>query len=178
MLVGRRADDTLAEYTRKQIFEPLEMRRSSWRDDHARIVKDRAQAYAAVSPGEYALDMPFEDVHGNGGLLTTAEDLLRWNENFVHARVGGAELVRELQRKGRLADGTEISYAAGLYVMKHGDILEVSHSGSTAGYRAFLARYPEQRLSIALLCNAGDADTRLLVHQVAGLFLGGEMPQR
>ena len=32
-----------------------------------------------------ARDMPFENVHGNGGLLTTVGDLLRWNENFVRA---------------------------------------------------------------------------------------------
>jgi CubicO group peptidase (beta-lactamase class C family) len=177
MLVGRVADDPLAAFTSKHIFDVLEMRRSSWRDDHARIVKDRAQAYAALSLfKEYALDMPFEDAHGNGGLLTTTEDLLRWNENFVHARVGGTDLVRELQRKGTLADGTEIGYARGLYVTQHQGIPEVSHSGSTAGYRAFLARYPEQHLSVALLCNAGDADTRVLAHEVAELYLGLTRP--
>ena len=32
------------------------------------------------------MNMPFENVHGNGGLLTTVGDLLKWNENFVSRR--------------------------------------------------------------------------------------------
>ena len=37
----------------------------------------------AKQGGEYHIEMPFENVHGNGGLLTTVGDLLTWNENFV-----------------------------------------------------------------------------------------------
>src|SRR5919109_3782729 len=102
--------------------------------------------------------MPFENVHGNGGLLTTVGDLLRWNENFDHARVGGPELVRQLEARGRLSDGREIGYGLGLGIGELRGVREFSHAGSTAGYRAFLARYPDQRLSIAGLCNAAEAD--------------------
>ncbi len=82
IIVSRVAGESFADFTRKRIFEPLGMTRTSWRDDFTRIVKDRAVAYAETG-GRYVLDMPFENVHGNGGLLTTVGDLLRWNENFV-----------------------------------------------------------------------------------------------
>jgi hypothetical protein len=49
----------------------------------------------------------------------------------------------------------------------------VSHDGATAGYRAFLARYPEQGLSVAVLCNAGEADPNDLGHRTVDLFLAG-----
>ena len=32
---------------------------------------------------------------------------------------------------------------------------EISHSGSTAGYRTWLARYPDAHATVAVLCNAG-----------------------
>ena len=48
---------------------------------------------------------------------------------------------------------------------------EISHGGATGGYRAFLARYPETRLSVALLCNVASANAEALAHQVADLFL-------
>ena len=63
------------------------MTHTSWRDDHTRIVKGRAIAYSEEN-GEYHIEMPFENVHGNGGLLTTVGDLLTWNENFVMPKVG------------------------------------------------------------------------------------------
>ncbi len=66
-----------AEFTRKRIFEPLGMTRTSWRDDyhaHRQGPRDRLRG---ESSGATARDMPFENVHGNGGLLTTVGDLLR-----------------------------------------------------------------------------------------------------
>jgi hypothetical protein len=51
-------------------------------------------------------------------------------------------------------------------------VREISHGGSTAGYRTFLARYPDaQRLSVALLCNAANANATALARRVANVFL-------
>ena len=49
---------------------------------------------------------------------------------------------------------------------------EMSHSGATGGYRTYLARWPARRLSLALLCNVGNANTIALGHQVADVFIG------
>jgi CubicO group peptidase (beta-lactamase class C family) len=172
MIVSRVAGEPFTEFTRKRIFEPLGMSRTSWRDDYARIVPGRAVAYAG-SDGRYRLDMPFENVHGNGGLLTTVGDLLRWNENFTVPKVGDAAFVQELQAVGRLASGEAFDYALGLGVGEYKGLREVSHSGTTASYRAFLARYPDQRLSLAMLCNAGESTPRQTLHAVADLYLAG-----
>src|SRR5262249_32155198 len=48
---------------------------------------------------------------------------------------------------------------------------EVSHSGSTAGYRAFLTRFPDQHVSVAVLCNAGTANPTQYAHEVAAEYL-------
>ena len=73
------------------------MTHTSWRDDYTRIVKGRAIAYADERDG-FRTEMPFENVHGNGGLLTTVGDLLKWNENFVAPTVGDAAFVAEQQQ--------------------------------------------------------------------------------
>ena len=171
MLVSRVAGEPFAEFTRKRIFEPLGMTRTSWRDDYTRIVKGRAIAYAAGDAG-YATDMPFENVHGNGGLLTSVGDLLRWNRNFADARVGDAALLQEAQTPGRLSTGEEHGYAFGLTVDRYKGLREIRHSGTTASYRAYLSRFPDADVSVALLCNAGDSMPRKDLHAVADLYLG------
>lgn len=173
IIVARVSGMSFAEFTRKNLFEPLGMTSTQWRDDYTRIVKNRATAYGRGRQGGWGLEMPFEDVHGNGGLLTTVGDLLKWNENFVSPRVGGVNFVRELQQRGRLNNGREISYALGLVVDNYRGVPEVSHTGATAGYRAFLARYPEQRLSVAVLCNAANANPSM-GQRIADIFLGGQ----
>ncbi|MFN2399190.1 MAG: serine hydrolase [Gemmatimonadaceae bacterium] len=174
IIVERVSGQSFAEFTKKNIFEPLGMKSTQWRDDFTRVVKNRATAYSSGAGG-IRLDMPFENVHGNGGLLTTVGDLLLWNENFTHLKVGGQHFFDELQRRARLNNGRDHTYALGLVVASYKAIPEVSHSGATAGYRAFLARYPQQRLSVAVLCNHGSANSVELAHRVADIFLGDVM---
>jgi CubicO group peptidase (beta-lactamase class C family) len=171
VLVERASGMPFAEFTRARLFAPLGMTSTQWRDDYTRIVKGRAVAYQPAPDG-FRLDMPFENVVGNGGLLTTVGDLLRWTENLESGAVGGPRFLTEMHRQARLTGGRRIEYASGLFVTSWRGIPEVSHSGSTGGYRAFLARYPRQRLAVAVLCNAAQANATALAHQVADAYLG------
>ena len=170
ILVSRVAGEPFAEFTRKRLFEPLGMTRTSWRDDYTRIVRDRAIAYRETD-GRYWQDMPFESVHGNGGLLTTVGDLLRWNANLESPSAGDESWVRLMQTSGVLKSGRQTGYAYGLAIGRYKGLAEVGHSGTTGSYRAYLARFPEQRVSVAVLCNAGNSVPREALHAVADLYL-------
>jgi len=170
ILVERVSGKSLPAFTRESIFTPLAMASTGWRDDFRRIVKNRAVAYAP-SGGAFVMNMPFESVYGNSSLLTTVGDLLRWNQNFTDLKVGGRALIETQQQRGRLMDGRTIAYAAGLMMLHWKGLAEVSHSGSTAGYSAWLGRYPEQGLSVAVLCNVATNATQL-GHAVAEVYLG------
>jgi hypothetical protein len=58
-----------------------------------------------------------------------------------------------------------------LYVDTYKGVREVDHSGATAGYRAHLGRYPEQGVSVAVLCNVGSAAATNYAKAVAELLL-------
>src|SRR5262245_48528521 len=90
ILVTRVSGKPFAQFCKVQIFQPLGMTSTQWRDDFRRVVKNRAIAYMQ-SGSAFRQLMPFEDVHGNGGLLTTVGDLLKWNTNFATAKVGGKD---------------------------------------------------------------------------------------
>jgi CubicO group peptidase (beta-lactamase class C family) len=151
--------------------KPFAQFSTQWRDDFRRIVKNRAIAYEQRGGTTRQL-MPFEDVHGNGGLLTTVGDLLKWNANFTTAKVGGKELVAQQQVQSKLNDGRTVAYALGLFV--EGD--EIAHSGTTAAYNAWLGRYPKQGVSVAVLCNSSAANGTQLGRSVANVFLGRPQP--
>lgn len=174
IIVSRVSGMSFADFSRQRIFEPLGMTRTSWRDDYRRVVKDRAIAYSPAGDG-YRLNMPFEDVHGNGGLLTTVGDLLAWNENFVNPKVGGVTFAALQQEPGRFNDGTPHEYAMGLMVRRYKGLPEVAHSGSTAGYRAHLTRFPEQKLSVAVLCNTSNGAATQYAMTVADMYLAGSL---
>ena len=171
VIVERASGQSLQAFTEEHLFRPLGMTHTRWRDDFTAIVKGRATAYSGTVDRGFKTDMSFTNVVGNGGLLTTVGDLLLWNENFVNPRVGGRAWVDSMQTRGRLRTGRVLTYALGLEVSAYDGVAEVSHGGSTAGYRTFLARYPEQHVSVAVLCNVASANAAALAHAVADLVL-------
>src|SRR5688500_7054409 len=170
IIVDRLSGMPFAEFSKRRIFEPLGMTRTSWRDDHQRIIKGRAIAYSTATGG-YQIEMPFENVHGNGGLLTTVGDLLKWNQNYVTPIVGDAALVGEQQKAGKYSDGRDLEYGLGLYVRPLDGVKNVYHSGSTAGYRAHLNRFPAAHTSVAVLCNASDGEATRAANDVSRAYI-------
>ena len=170
IIVSRVSGMSLAEFTRQRIFLPLGMTHTSWRDDYTRLVPGRAVAYSSKSDGFHA-DMPFENIYGNGGLLTTVGDLLKWNEHLSLPDAVDSELIESQQRPYRLNNGRPTDYGYGLFIRKYKGAPEISHTGSTAGYTSFLARYPSQRLSIAMLCNVAEVNTWEYGHAIADIWI-------
>ena len=171
VIVQRVSGQTLDAFTQARLFKPLGMTHTRWRDDFTDVVKGRATAYSGSAERGFHTDMSFTNMIGNGGLLTTVGDLLLWNENFFNPKVGGQAFVDTMQTRMVLRNGRRITYALGLDVSAYDGVPEVSHSGSTAGYRTFLARYPAQHVSVAVLCNVGSANPVTLGHRVADLLI-------
>jgi CubicO group peptidase (beta-lactamase class C family) len=157
-------------FTRERIFVPLGMTHTSWRDDATRLVRNRALSYSSTN-GAWHSERAIESIYGNCCLLTTVGDLLKWNAAFDSTRLSGAGLREQQETRGVLNNGREISYAAGLFITQFRGQPVVMHDGATAGYRAFLARFPRQRLSVAMMCNAAEVDAADLGYAVASLYL-------
>ena len=175
VVVQRVSGKSFDEFCQERLFKPLGMTRTHWRTDFTEVVEDRATGYQLLPNGQFRTNASLTNVVGNGGLLTTAGDWLIWNENLDNPRVGGRAMVEQLETRARLNDGFVIEYAKGLNVGDYRGVREVSHGGSTAGYQAFLARWPDERLSVAVLCNTTGTDPDGYAHQIADLFLTGKL---
>jgi CubicO group peptidase (beta-lactamase class C family) len=167
ILVERVTGTTLQVFCRKEFFEPLGMSSTQWRDNFRRIVPNRAIAYNKQG-NEWRQDMPFEDIYGNGGLLSTVGDLLKWNTNMVTGKLHPT-IFATMQKPSTLTDGRTVGYGLGLFLQDFEGLAEVGHSGSTAGYSAWLGRIPSKGLSVAVICNAV-ANATGFAHQIANLY--------
>lgn len=180
-IVERVSKQKFPAFVTERIFKPLGMTNSSTRDDYQRIVLGRALAYSRQGANTpWALNMPLMNVYGNGGMLTTVGDWLKWNA-MLDARTWNPGLVEALETQGITNGDKKISYALGLQVGLYRGMRDVSHGGSTAGYQTFLARYPDQKLSVAVLCNgtspsAGGLATAI-TDEIFGPFPAATQPQ-
>ncbi|MFT3824058.1 MAG: serine hydrolase domain-containing protein [Chitinophagaceae bacterium] len=157
IIVRRVSGMSLAGFSRQYIFIPAGMTHTEWRDDYTRVVPQRAIAYSKNGP-RYVTNMPNEDVYGNGGLLTTAEDLLAWNNYYLNGKFGSPSLLSRQTTTVPLNNGKRHFYAAGLFIDSLNGWPAITHSGATAGYRANLDYFPQLGLSIAWLSNTSQQD--------------------
>jgi CubicO group peptidase (beta-lactamase class C family) len=175
VVVERVSGKSLRDFARERIFEPLGMRSTHFHDDHQMIVRNRAYAYAPGRGVPWRQSIPDFDTVGATSLFTTVEDLARWDRNFSTKQVGGEALAVLQAQRGVLNDGRPIAYSFGLVHGEYRGLRTVSHGGSDAGYRAHFLRFPDEQLSIAVLCNYPASGPARLAERVAEVYAGARM---
>jgi len=176
IIVKRVTGKELTEFTRPNIFDPAGMEQSVWRA-YRNVVKGRAMAYSKAGT-QYMNDMPNEDVYGHGGLLTTAEELVKWVDFYSGGKFGAPSLFPKQTETGHFNNGVAYTYAAGLVITKINGRNAIVHSGATASYRANLEYYPDQGLTFALLSNtsANDNDPTSAFSLARNIFVPEPVP--
>ncbi|HKT48500.1 MAG TPA: serine hydrolase domain-containing protein [Candidatus Acidoferrales bacterium] len=176
VIVKRVSSKTLREFAGENIFEPLGMAHTQYRDDHTALIPNRAMAYDwNEKKHAFTLDVSYFEQTGDGAVHTSVEDLLKWDENFYSGQVGGQAFLAEIQEPGKLNSGKTLDYAKGLMVGNYRGLRTVMHGGAWGGYRAQLLRFPDQHFSVVCLCNLGSAQPDARAHRVADVYLSGEM---
>lgn len=175
VIVKRVSGMTLREFAAQNIFQPLEMTHTMFRDDHTKLIPNRALAYDPDGKSGYKLNVSYFEQLGDGAVHTSVEDLLKWDENFYSAQVGGQDLISELQERGKLTNGKVLEYAKALFVGDYRGLATVRHGGAWGGYRAELLRFPQQHFSVACLCNLANAHPGKRAEKVADVYLGNLM---
>ncbi len=170
-IVEHASGQSLRDFARSQIFEPLGMTRTHYLGSYDDIVPDRAMAYEPRADGRLRTDISRWLQLGDGAVFSTVEELLLWDRNFYDPKVGGEAMIAELQTPGNLTSGRALTYALGLAVGEHRGQRTVSHGGAWGGYRAELLRFPEQRFSVATLCNLATTNPSTLARRVADVYL-------
>lgn len=170
-IVKRASGKSLREFAAENIFQPLGMKNTHWDDDRSMVVKNRVVSYGVGKLSPWRHFIKNINAVGDGNLLTTIEDLAKWDQNFYDNKVGGAGFTEYLLTRGKLNNGEAIPYAFGLGHEEYRGAKAIAHGGAFLGFRTQLIRFPEQKFSVICLCNAGTVNPANLSQKVADLFL-------
>ena len=169
-IVARVSGMSFGEFAHKRLFEPLGMKSTLYSVNMRDSMIDRALAYEKEGTG-FRISMRLDNNRGGGGILSTASDLLTWNNALATGKLGKF-VTEKLHEPARLNSGRELVYAHGLFVDPYrGGIPMVAHSGGSAGYSSWLGRFPQQNLSIVVLCNVEPISATGFSYRIANLFL-------
>lgn len=170
-VVEQKTGQGFCEYMRQSVFEPLGMSRTAYFSP-AGMPQGTAHGYAPDGRGgwqecDYG-EETFFATRPDGGIYSTARDMLRWELGLAQGRVLSPERLAiayeprvdvagspycDYQRR----PGT--SYGLGWFVERQpGRPDKVYHTGDNGGFQAYVAKYPSHGISIIVLENRHDRD--------------------
>jgi D-alanyl-D-alanine carboxypeptidase len=165
---GRFYGDLLAD----RVFRPLGMTRARIISE-SDIVPNRAAGYRMID-GEIKNQewvAPTVNTTADGSLYLSVLDLAKWDEGLEARRIVSKASYEAMWSPVRLNDGSTAPYGFGwgIHQAANGHRL-IEHSGSWQGFTTYIARYPDDRLTVAVLCNMAGATPSYIVHRVAGTY--------
>lgn len=174
-VVERVTGEPFDAWMEASVFAPLGMEHTQVYDDHRMLVPHRAYSYQAVDGGGYEKAVLSYANYGATSLFTTTEDLARWLRNFGHARVGGPAASAMVRERGVLAGGDTLAYALGVVTGRHRGQAVLEHGGADAGYRAWVAYYPELDAGVVVLANLASFNPGRIGRRIAEIWFEDEM---
>ncbi len=143
---------TLREFAQENLFFPLEMKNTFFLDNHKEVIANRTFGYNKTK-AEFEILMSQNDIVGDGGIITTLDDLYKWDQHFYSNKLNVSSYNQLMITPGKLLDGSNIPYAGGLYIRKYKGLELQTHSGYYGGYKSIIMRFPERKTSIIILAN-------------------------
>ena len=175
IIVEKVSGQPFKTFLKEKIFEPAGMSSTGFYRNPAWKKENVAHGYNDRKLGKQNSPLAWPDITwallGNGGLVSSAEDLFRF-----HQTMKGSEILtpktREKAYTGHLKIGENVfmGYGWGVRSTDHG--IRVSHGGANDfGFRALYIRYLEEDVVIVVTTNAGRrGDVRGLQDEIAGLI--------
>ena len=175
-IVARTCGQSFKEWTRTNLFVPLGMERTTYKDDIRELIPGSAQSYIRSGDGCFLRALDNEAAPGPGSLFVSIKDMASWMSTFQTKTVGTPEIWAKMFERGKLADGSTLPYAAGLIVGSYKRLPIFHHSGRWAGYGGEMVYFPKQSFAVAVLANNFSVDPTQLSRQIANICLEGRFP--
>ncbi len=148
---------TLPEFLAARFFAPLGMTRTAMVESTTAIVPGLATGYLPEGAGGFARAAHGFPIGGEGGLVSSVEDLLLW----AHAAQSGLldpALAVALEQPAPFANSTPHHYLRGLQAGTLRGVRTLGHGGLWPGYRTEYLRAPDHDLAVVVISNHGGAD--------------------
>jgi len=169
-------------FVRERLFLPNEMYETGyilpqWGDARMAQGYDNAGTlWGTVLGHPMAADGPHWALRANGGIHSTAYDMLRWSQALLDGRVLSPESMKKLWAP-HVSEGGDTFYGYGWSIAKAPDGTKIiTHNGGNGIFFADLAIVPDAGLVVFLMTNV-IAETRVanaLLEQLGMRFLAGQ----
>jgi CubicO group peptidase (beta-lactamase class C family) len=152
-VVRRVTGQSFRDWTWANIFKPLGMTRTLFRDSYREIVEDRAYSINYHYRDGYLKGADNLGAVGSLGLFTTLDDFIKWVLNLDNPVVGSARVKDKMLTSGKLSDGREAGFSYGFAVDSYKGLKRIHKSGSWGGFRTAFRYFPAASFAVFVFCS-------------------------
>ncbi len=164
---GKFYGDFLAE----RVFKPLGMTTARVISEHD-IVANRAAGYE-LRNGEVknqAWVSPLLNTTADGALYLSMLDMMKWERALAERKLLSERSYEQMWTPARLANGKEERYGFGWALRRVNRKRVIEHGGAWQGFKSFIARYPDNNLTVIAFANSENTNPARLASGVAELI--------
>jgi CubicO group peptidase (beta-lactamase class C family) len=172
LIVQARSGQTFAHFLKENIFTPLGMTNTLAYEAGNSVVPNRSFGHSLRTNGWQRTDQSLtSSVLGDGGIYSSVVDLFKWDQALYTMKLVSEKTLQEAFTPATLTDKPGRSYGFGWYLGEYRGLKQIWHGGESIGFRTRLARFPEKKFSVIILCNRADAKLEEFPAKIADLLL-------
>jgi len=177
ILIHRVTGEFYGDFLQQRIFRPLDMSTTRIISE-ADIIPNRAAGYRLVK-GELKNQewvAPAINTTADGSLYFSILDLAKWDAALYAERLLKRSSLQLMWTPALLKDGkpNKAGYGFGWFIENRHGHRVISHDGAWQGFKTSIARYLDDRLTVAVLTNLAEAEPGTIAKHVANIYLDRE----
>ncbi|PWK68250.1 serine hydrolase domain-containing protein [Aminobacter sp. AP02] len=166
---------TFNKVLRKRITGPLGM------DDTSLLIRDgdamkRLAAHYTKRPEGWANLNWGLDLGGEGGMISTLDDMIVWQQNLFDPKVGTPEMYERMATPCVFDNGATGFYGLGLVTDVYRGRRAVGHGGTVAGGKSESTRFVDHGLGVVIIANNDQVASFALGRRIADIYFGDKAP--
>jgi CubicO group peptidase (beta-lactamase class C family) len=173
-LIERIADAPFGDVLKQRITGPLGMSDTRLMATDREVGPRLATHYSSADGGWQHLTWGVV-LGGEGGMVSTLDDMLLWQANLRRPQVGTPDMYERMATPTRYVNGTLSPYGLGLVCNAHRGMRAVGHGGSVAGGRSESVRFLDADVGIIILANTDAVAPYSLARRIADHHLGARL---
>ena len=171
-LVEELSGRSFNELLEARICGPLGMEDSRLMTRDSAILPRLADHHTRDPEGNWSRASWGIELGGEGGMVSTLDDMLIWQKNLAHPTVGSAAMWARMKTPAVYANGTTSLYGLGLVSARYRGLHAIGHGGGVAGGRSDSQYYPEAEFGIVILGNHDELAPFSIARRIADACLG------
>ncbi|SDU95224.1 serine hydrolase domain-containing protein [Pseudomonas mucidolens] len=180
LVVARISGISFEQFMHERIFAPLSMVDTASVPSDLEIHRGMATLHLPKPDGSWTRGIfPSEELLGEGAIISTLDDMLRWLAHLRGTKTVGSEATwAQMKTLSRLNDGSTAPYALGLMRHDYRGLDIIHHAGGVIGGSSQMLTVPSHELDVIIMTNGAMANPIELANQIVDAMLGEALGPR